>query len=193
MNLLDKALLKLGPLGSHAHYAHGYFTYPKLEDQLGSKMIFNGKENLIWSLNNYLGLANSAEVRKADEEGVKKYGLAYPMGARMMTGNTQLHEKLEFELSKFVQKEDTFLLNYGYPGMLSIIDSLVDRHDIIIYDSEAHACIIDGSRLHIGKRFVFKHNDIQDFKKQLLRAQKLIIDNNGAILVITEGVLENPR
>jgi glycine C-acetyltransferase len=188
MNLLEKALSKLGPLGSHAYYAHGYFAYPRLEGELGSKMMFNGKEKLVWSLNNYLGLANDAEVRKADEEGVKQYGLAYPMGARMMTGNTTLHELLEKKLSAFVKKQDTFLLNYGYQGMLSIIDSLVDRHDVIVYDSEAHACIIDGCRLHAGKRFVFKHNDMEDFEKQLERAEKLTQSGNGGILVITEGV-----
>lgn len=188
MNIIDKALLKLGPLGSHAHYAHGYFTFPHLEGELGSKMIFNGKEKLVWSLNNYLGLANCPEVRKADEEGTRLYGLAYPMGARMMTGNTSLHEKLEKELSAFVQKEDTYLLNYGYQGMLSIIDSLVDRHDVIVYDAEAHACIIDGLRLHIGKRFVYRHNDIADLEKQLARAGKITKENNGGILVITEGV-----
>lgn len=188
MNLIEKALLKLGPLGSHAHYAHGYFTFPRLEGELGSKMLFQRKEKLVWSLNNYLGLANCPEVRKADEEGTRLYGLAYPMGARMMTGNTQLHEKLEKELSAFVQKEDTFLLNYGYQGMLSIIDSLVDRHDVIVYDAEAHACIIDGLRLHIGKRFVYKHNNIKDLEKQLARAEKIAKENNGGILVITEGV-----
>ncbi len=188
MNLIEKALSKLGPLGAHAHYAHGYFTYPKLEGEIGSRMVFNGKERLVWSLNNYLGLANCPEIRKADEEGARKYGLGYPMGARMMTGNTDLHELLERNLAAFVQKEDTFLLNYGYQGMLSIIDSMVDRNDVIVYDSESHACIIDGLRLHIGKRFMFKHNDIEDFKKQLLRAKRLTDNNNGGILVITEGV-----
>lgn len=188
MNLLEKNLLKLGPLGDHAHYAHGYFAYPKLEGELGNQMFFNGKQKLVWSLNNYLGLANCTEVRKADEEGVRQYGLAYPMGARMMTGNTILHEMLEEKLSSFVNKEDTFLLNYGYQGMLSIIDSLLDRHDVVVYDSESHACIIDGLRLHIGRRFVYKHNDIQDFEKQLIRAQKLTDVSKGGILVITEGV-----
>jgi glycine C-acetyltransferase len=188
MNLLDKALSKLGPLGSHAYYAHGYFAYPRLEGELGNKMIFNGKEKLVWSINNYLGLANNPAARKSDEEGVKQYGLAYPMGARMMTGNSSLHELLEKKISGFVHKQDTFLLNYGYQGMLSIIDSLVDRHDIIIYDSESHACIIDGCRLHAGKRFVFKHNDMEDFEKQLKRAEKLTEIRNGGILVITEGV-----
>lgn len=188
MNLLEKNLLKLGPLGEHAHYAHGYFAYPKLEGELGNQMFFNGKQKLVWSLNNYLGLANCTEVRKADEEGARQYGLAYPMGARMMTGNTILHEMLEEKLSSFVSKEDTFLLNYGYQGMLSIIDCLLDRHDVVVYDSESHACIIDGLRLHIGKRFVYKHNDIQDFEKQLIRAKKLTDVSNGGILVITEGV-----
>jgi glycine C-acetyltransferase len=188
MNLLEKNLLKLGPLGDHAHYAHGYFAYPKLEGELGNQMFFNGKQKLVWSLNNYLGLANCTEVRKADEEGARQYGLAYPMGARMMTGNTILHEMLEEKLSSFVNKEDTFLLNYGYQGMLSIIDSLLDRHDVVVYDSESHACIIDGLRMHIGKRFVYKHNDIQDFEKQLIRAQKLTDVSKGGILVITEGV-----
>lgn len=188
MNLIEKNLSKLGPLGGHAHYAHNYFTYPRLEGELGPKMFFNGKEKLVWSLNDYLGLANHPDVRKADEEGAKQYGHAYPMGARMMTGNTKLHELLEEKLSKFVGKEDTFLLNYGYQGMLSIIDSLVDRHDVIIYDSESHACIIDGLRLHIGKCFVYKHNDIEDFEKQLLRAKKLTDLRDGGILVITEGV-----
>jgi glycine C-acetyltransferase len=188
MNLLEKVLQKLGPLGAHAHYAHGYFTFPRLQGELGSTMSFQGEDKLVWSLNNYLGLANCPKVRQADEEGAKLYGLAYPMGARMMTGNTLLHERLELELSQFVNKEDTFLLNYGYQGMLSIIDSLVDRHDVIVYDAEAHACIIDGLRLHIGKRFVFKHNDIDDLKKQLVRAKKIAKENNGGILVITEGV-----
>jgi len=188
MNIIDKVLSRPGPLGEHAYYAHGYFAYPMLEGELGPKMKFNGEEKLVWSLNNYLGLANHPTVREADAEGAKQYGLAYPMGARMMTGNSVLHELLEEKLSAFVQKEDTFLLNYGYQGMLSIIDSLLDRHDVVIYDSESHACIIDGMRLHLGKRFVFKHNDMEDFKKQLHRAKKLTDANDGGILVITEGV-----
>ncbi|UKT64763.1 aminotransferase class I/II-fold pyridoxal phosphate-dependent enzyme [Pedobacter mucosus] len=188
MNLVEKNLFKLGPLGIHAHYAHGYFAYPKLEGEIGNRMIFNGRDKLVWSLNDYLGLANDPLVRRADEEGTRQYGLAYPMGARMMTGNTILHEMLEAKLSSFVKKEDTFLLNYGYQGMSSIIDSLLDRHDVVVYDAEAHACIIDGLRLHIGKRFVFKHNDIADFEKQLIRAEKITKKTNGGILVITEGV-----
>lgn len=188
MNLIEKAISKPGPLGSHAYYAHGYFTFPKLEGELGTKMFFQGEKRLVWSLNNYLGLANCPDVRKADEEGAKHYGLGYPMGARMMTGNTPLHEELEQRLSEFVDKEDTALLNYGYQGMLSIIDSLVDRHDVIVYDSESHACIIDGLRLHIGRSFVYKHNDIADLEKQLARAGRITEANNGGILVITEGV-----
>jgi glycine C-acetyltransferase len=188
MNILEKLDLKKGPLGEHAHYAHGYYTFPKLEGEIGDKMIFRNKENLVWSLNNYLGLANHAEVRQADEIGAALYGLAYPMGARMMTGNTNLHEQLEAELSIFVKKEDTCLLNYGYQGMISIIDCLVDRHDVIVYDAESHACIIDGLRLHMGKHFVYKHNDIENLEKQLEHAKSVTLKTGGGILVITEGV-----
>lgn len=188
MNLLEKLKTRLGPLGDHAHYAHGYYTYPRLEGEIGNLMTFNGKIKLVWSLNNYLGLANHPEVRAADDEGTKLYGLAYPMGARMMSGNSKLHEEFETKIADYVQKEDAFLLNYGYQGMLSIIDSLVDRHDVIVYDAESHACIIDGMRLHMGKRFVFRHNDIEDCKKQLERAKKVVEGTNGAILLITEGV-----
>jgi glycine C-acetyltransferase len=188
MNIIDKIKTRLGPLGDHAHYAHGYYTYPRLEGDIGSLMTFNGKTKLVWSLNNYLGLANHPEVREADNEGTKLYGLAYPMGARMMSGNSKLHEEFESKIADFVQKEDAFLLNYGYQGMISIIDSLVDRHDVIVYDAESHACIIDGMRLHMGKRFVFKHNDIEDCKKQLERARIVASETKGAILVITEGV-----
>ncbi|MBL7933989.1 MAG: aminotransferase class I/II-fold pyridoxal phosphate-dependent enzyme [Bacteroidia bacterium] len=188
MNILERLKSKKGPLGEHAHYAHGYFTFPKLEGEIRHKMIFKGKENLVWSLNNYLGLANHPEVREADSTGASLYGLAYPMGARMMTGNTLLHERLEAELSIFVKKEDTFLLNYGYQGMLSIIDCLVDRHDVIVYDAESHACIIDGVRLHHGRRFVFNHNDIESLEKQLNRARALTTKSGGGILLITEGV-----
>lgn len=188
MNILDKIKTRLGPLGDHAHYAHGYYTYPRLEGEISSKMNFNGTGKLVWSLNNYLGLANHPEVREADNEGTRLYGLAYPMGARMMSGNSKLHEEFESKIADYVQKEDAFLLNYGYQGMLSIIDSLVDRHDVIVYDAESHACIIDGMRLHMGKRFVFKHNDIEDCKKQLERAKKVVEETKGVILVITEGV-----
>jgi glycine C-acetyltransferase len=188
MNILEKLNKKRGPLGEHAYYAHGYYTFPKLEGEIGHKMIFKGKENLVWSLNNYLGLANHTEVRQADATGASLYGLAYPMGARMMTGNTNLHERLEAELSIFVKKEDTCLLNYGYQGMISIIDSLVDRHDVIVYDAECHACILDGLRLHIGKHFVFKHNDIGNLEKQLEHAKGAASKTGGGVLLITEGV-----
>lgn len=188
MNILEKLKNKKGPLGEHAHYAHGYYTFPKLEGEIGHKMIFKGKELLVWSLNNYLGLANHPDVRQADSTGTSLYGLAYPMGARIMTGNSNLHERLEAELSIFVKKEDTYLLNYGYQGMLSIIDSIVDRHDVIVYDAEAHACIIDGLRLHVGKRFVFGHNDMVSLEKQLEHAKTITDKTGGGILVITEGV-----
>lgn len=178
----------MGPLGQHGEWAHGYFAFPKLEGEIGAHMVFRGKERLVWSLNNYLGLANHPEVRKADVEGAEQFGLAAPMGARMMSGNSDNHEKLERELASFVGKEDAFLLNYGYQGMVSIIDTLVDRHDVIVYDAESHACIIDGVRLHQGKRFVYSHNDMESLEKQLQRATKLVDGTPGAILVITEGV-----
>lgn len=188
MTIIDKISMRLGPLGDHAHYAHGYYAYPRLEGEISNTMLFNGKKKLVWSLNNYLGLANHPEVREADNEGARLYGLAYPMGARMMSGNTKLHEEFEQKIADYVQKEDAFLLNYGYQGMVSIIDSLVDRKDVIVYDAESHACILDGMRLHLGKRFVFKHNDIEDCEKQLERAKKIVEKTKGAILVITEGV-----
>lgn len=172
----------------HAKESHGYFTFPKLEGDIGPHMIFRGKKRLNWSLNNYLGLANHPEVRKADTEGTEKFGLAAPMGARMMSGNSNYHEQLEAELSAFVGKEDTILCNFGYQATLSAIDCLVDRRDVIVYDAESHACILDGVRLHMGKRYVFKHNDVEDCAKQLERASKLVEETGGGILVITEGV-----
>jgi glycine C-acetyltransferase len=187
-DIFEKLKKNRGPLGMHAKDAHGYFTFPKLEGEISNKMIFRGKEKLVWSLNNYLGLANHPDVRKADAEACAQYGLALPMGARMMSGNSNHHEKLEKELSEFMHKEDTILLNFGYQGMVSAIDCLVDRHDVIVYDSEAHACIIDGLRLHMGKRFVYPHNDIENLAKQLERASKITEQTNGGILVITEGV-----
>ncbi len=188
MDLFEKLKLNPGPLGSYAKEVHGYFTFPKLEGEIGPRMIFRGKERLNWSLNNYLGLANHPEVRKADAEGAAQYGAALPMGARMMSGNTDLHEQLERELADFEKKEDAILVNYGYQGIMSAIDALVDRHDVIVYDSESHACIIDGVRLHMGKRYVYPHNDISNLETQLERATKLVAESNGAILVITEGV-----
>lgn len=178
----------MGPLGQHQKWSHGYFSFPRLEGEIASHMQFMGKEHLVWSLNNYLGLANHPEVREADAKGAEDYGLAYPMGARMMSGNTKHHESLEQNLATFVGKESGFLLNYGYQGMVSIIDTLVDRNDVIVYDAESHACIVDGVRLHMGKRFVYKHNDVDSCEKQLERATKLTAETGGGILVITEGV-----
>lgn len=188
-DLFDMLLSKDNPIGRYRNRAHGYFTFPKLEGELGSQMSFNRKKVIMWSLNDYLGLANHQEVRQIDADSTAKFGLAYPMGSRMMSGNTEFHEQLEHNLSEFVNKEDTLLLNFGYQGMVSIIDSLCSRHDIIIYDAESHACIIDGLRLHTGHRFVFKHNDIIDLEKQLDRAKKLLKNRqNGGVLVITEGL-----
>lgn len=178
----------MGPIGQHQKMAHGYFAFPKLEGEIAPHMKFRGKEHLVWSLNNYLGLANHPEVREADAQAAADYGMAYPMGARMMSGNSNHHEELEKGLATFVGKEDGFLLNYGYQGMVSIIDTLVDRNDVIVYDAESHACIIDGVRLHMGKRFVYQHNDIESCRKQLERASRLAEQTGGAILVITEGV-----
>ncbi len=188
MDLFEKIKHNRGPLGQHAKDAHGYFTFPKLEGEVAAHMKFRGKEVLGWSINNYIGLANHPEVREADAKAAAEWGLGYPMGSRMMSGNTNYHEKLEKELSDFMQKEDTILLNFGYQGMLSAIDALVDRNDVIVYDAESHACIVDGVRLHQGKRFVFPHNDIENLTKQLERAEKITEKTGGAVLVITEGV-----
>jgi glycine C-acetyltransferase len=188
LDIFEKITRHMGPLGQHQKWSHGYFSFPKLEGDLGPHMTFRGKEHLVWSLNNYLGLANHPEVRDADTKGAADFGMAYPMGARMMSGNSKYHEQLEQQLAAFVGKADAFLLNYGYQGMVSIIDALVDRNDVIVYDGESHACIIDGLRLHMGKRFVYQHNDIDSAKKQLERASKLVEQSGGGILVITEGV-----
>jgi glycine C-acetyltransferase len=187
-DIFEKVKKNMGPLGAHIKEAHGYFTFPKLEGEIGPKMNFNGKEKLNWSLNNYLGLANHPEVRKADAEAAANYGMAYPMGARMMSGNSNPHEQLERELAAFVGKEDAILLNFGYQGVVSIIDAMVDRHDVIVYDAESHACIVDGVRLHAGHRFQYKHNDMESCEKQLQRATKLVEKSGGGIFVITEGV-----
>jgi glycine C-acetyltransferase len=188
-DIFDRLLKNYGPIGQHRDRAHGYFAFPKLEGEIGSRMTFRGSEVIVWSLNNYLGLANHPEVRKADAAAAAQYGLALPMGARMMSGNSNLHEQLEAELAEFEGKEDAALLNYGYQGMVSIIDVLCSRHDVIVYDAESHACIIDGLRLHPGHRYVYKHNDMEDFEKQLERAASLIErQKTGGILVITEGV-----
>jgi glycine C-acetyltransferase len=190
-DIFDKVVNNMGPIGSHAHYSHHYYSFPKLSGELGPNMTFNGKKMLNWSLNNYLGLANHPEVREADTKGAQEYGLAYPMGARMMTGNTDLHEEFELKLAAYVGKEDSFLLNYGYQGVMSVVEAMVDPRDIIVYDAESHACLIDGVRLHRakgGKSYTFKHNDMPSLEKNLIRATKLANEQNGAILVITEGV-----
>ncbi|MAJ50583.1 MAG: 8-amino-7-oxononanoate synthase [Flammeovirgaceae bacterium] len=188
MDLFEKLLKDRGHLGSHSHVDDNYYMFPKLEGEIAPRMMFKGKEMLTWSLNNYLGLANHPEVRKADMQAAADWGLGYPMGARMMTGNSDYHEQLEQELATFVGKETGMLLNFGYQGIMSVIDALVDRKDVIVYDAESHACIIDGLRLHMGKRFVYPHNDIDNLKIQLGRAEKLTKDSGGGILVITEGV-----
>ncbi|PZX57078.1 glycine C-acetyltransferase [Algoriphagus ratkowskyi] len=188
MDLFAKLKMNMGPLGKHSDFADGYFSFPKLEGEIAPRMKFQGKNVLTWSLNNYLGLANHPEVRKADADAAAQYGAAHPMGARMMSGQTSLHEQLEDELAAFVKKDKAYLLNYGYQGIMSVIDSLLDRKDVVVYDSECHACIIDALRMHLGKRYVFPHNDIQNCEKQLERATKLANETGGGILVITEGV-----
>jgi glycine C-acetyltransferase len=188
LDLFEKLIKNRGPLGKHSDLSEGYFMFPKLEGEIKPRMIFQGKEVLTWSLNNYLGLANHPEVRQADADSAAKYGMAYPMGARMMSGNTNYHEQLENELAAFVGKQAAYLLNFGYQGVVSIIDAVVDRHDVIVYDAECHACIIDGVRLHMGKRFVYNHNDMDSLEKQLVRATKMAKETGGGILVITEGV-----
>ena len=188
VDIFDRMKAAKGPLEQYQQKADGYFMFPELEGEIAPRMRFNGKEVLTWSLNNYLGLANHPEVRKADAEGALQFGMAYPMGARMMSGETKYHKELEQKLAKFVHKPTAYLLNFGYQGMVSIIDTLLDRKDVVVYDSESHACILDGLRLHIGKRFVFPHNDIENLRKQLERATRLADEQQGGILVITEGV-----
>lgn len=188
MDIFDKLNINKTPLGHYAHVDPGYFMFPKLEGEIAPRMTFRGTKVLTWSLNNYLGLANHPEVREVDAKATEEWGLAYPMGARIMSGNTVYHEQLENELAEFVHKEAGLLLNYGYQGIMSIIDTMVDRKDVIVYDAESHACIIDGVRLHMGKRFVYPHNDIESLEKQLHRAEKICKETGGGILVITEGV-----
>jgi len=188
VDLFDKLKMEAGPLAKYSHLPDDYFFFPKLEGEIGPRMKFNGKTVLNWSLNNYLGLANHPEVRKADADAAAAYGMAAPMGARMMSGNSVNHLELERQLADFIKKEDVMLLNFGYQGVVSIIDALVDRKDVIVYDAESHACIIDGVRLHMGKRFVYSHNDMDSLEKQLQRATKLAEETGGGILVITEGV-----
>ncbi len=187
-DLFDKIYKDKGPLGKWASHAEGYFVFPKIEGQISNRMKFQGKEVITWSINDYLGLANHPEVRKVDAEAAQQYGSAYPMGARMMSGHTSLHEQLQNELAAFVNKEAAYLLNFGYQGILSTIDALVSKDDIIVYDVDAHACIIDGVRLHMGKRFTYKHNDVESLEKNLERATKMAEQTGGGILVISEGV-----
>ena len=187
-DLFEKIYKDKGPLGKWASQAEGYFVFPKLEGQISNRMKFQGKDVITWSINDYLGLANHPEVRKVDAEAANDYGAAYPMGARMMSGHTSLHEQLQNELAEFVSKEATYLLNFGYQGIMSTIDALVGKDDIIVYDVDSHACIIDGVRLHMGKRFTYKHNDIESLEKNLERATKMAEHTGGGILVISEGV-----
>ena len=188
MDIFDKIRKNRGALGQYQEQGDGYFMFPKLEGEIGPRMKFMGKDVLNWSLNNYLGLANDPEIRKVDAEAAAQYGLAYPMGARMMSGQTTMHERFEQMAAEFEGKEAAYLLNYGYQGMVSIIDALAGRKDVIVYDSESHACIMDGLRMVLSKRFVFPHNDMAGFEKQLQHAQKIVAETGGGILVITEGV-----
>ena len=187
-DLFEKFSKSMGPLGKWASIAEGYFVFPKLEGKISNRMKFNGKEVITWSVNDYLGLSNHPEVRKIDSEAAEEYGSAYPMGARMMSGHTSMHEKLENQLADFVNKESAYVLNFGYQGILSIVDTLVSKNDVIVYDVDAHACIIDGVRLHLGKRFTFKHNDMDSLVINLKRAEKIVEKTGGGILVISEGV-----
>ncbi|MFL2609253.1 MAG: aminotransferase class I/II-fold pyridoxal phosphate-dependent enzyme [Cryomorphaceae bacterium] len=187
-DLFEKFSKSMGPLGKWASIAEGYFVFPKLEGKISNRMKFNGKEVITWSVNDYLGLSNHPEVRKIDSEAAEEYGSAYPMGARMMSGHTSMHEKLENQLADFVNKESAYVLNFGYQGILSIVDTLVSKNDVIVYDVDAHACIVDGVRLHLGKRFTFKHNDIESLVINLKRAEKIVEKTGGGILVISEGV-----
>ena len=187
-DLFKKMYIDKGPLGKWADIAEGYFAFPKLEGEISNRMKFQGKKVITWSINDYLGLANHPDVRKTDAEAAKKYGSAYPMGARLMSGHTHLHERLEKELAEFAKKESAYLLNFGYQGILSTIDSLLGKNDVVVYDMDSHACIVDGVRLHLGKRFTYKHNDISSLEKNLGRATKIVNETGGGILVISEGV-----
>ena len=187
-DLFQRIIKNKGPLGKWASIAEGYFVFPKLEGPIANRMKFNGKEVITWSVNDYLGLANNPEVREIDSEAAQRFGSAHPMGARMMSGHTDLHEKLEKILADLVNKESSYVLNFGYQGILSTIDTLVSKNDVIVYDADSHACIIDGVRLHLGKRFTYKHNDIESLEKNLIRASKVATNNDGGILVISEGV-----
>lgn len=187
-DLFEKFQKDRGPLGQYQEVAHGYFAFPKLEGELAPRMQFQGREMIVWSINNYLGLGNHPEIRKVDAQSAADYGMAYPMGARIMSGETAHHEQLEAELADFVQKEAVLLLNYGYQGILSIVDTLLDRRDVVVYDKEDHACIYDGLRMHLGKRVPYEHNDFESFQKQIAKAAVMAEESGGGILVVTEGV-----
>jgi len=187
-DIFDRIIENKGPLGKWASQAEGYFVFPKLEGPISNRMKFRGKDVITWSINDYLGLANLPEIKKVDSEAALEHGTAYPMGARMMSGHTNYHEQLEKELAAFVNKQSSYLLNFGYQGFMSVVDALVAKDDIIVYDVDCHACIIDGVRLHVGKRFTFKHNDVESLEKNLERATKLANETGGGILVISEGV-----
>lgn len=188
VDIFDRLRQNPGPLGQFADYGEGYFVFPKLDGPIGPRMMFQGKEVIFWSANDYLGLCNHPEVLEADAKAAAEFGMFYPMGARAMSGETAQHNQLERELADFVGKESAYLLNFGYQGMVSTIDALVSRHDVIVYDADSHACIVDGVRLHMGKSFTFKHNDMVSLEKNLARAEKVAEENGGGILVITEGV-----
>lgn len=188
MDLFNRIIEQAGPIGKYAEVADGYYMFPQLEGELGNRMTFKGKEVVCWSINNYLGLANHPEVRQADAESAARWGLAYPMGARMMSGETRQHRKLETALAQFVGKPEGYLLNYGYQGIMSAIDALLSRHDVVVYDAESHACIVDAVRMHLGQRYAYTHNDIASLAKNLDRAKRITDENGGGILVITEGV-----
>lgn len=188
MDIFERIKQQRGPLGQYAEAAEGYYIFPKLEGELGNKMFFKGKEVIMWSINDYLGLANHPEVREADRQAFAQYGLAYPMGARMMSGNTDEHDALERELADFVQNESAVLVNFGYQGIFSAIDCILTRRDVVVYDADSHACIVDGLRMHLGKRFSYQHNDIKSLEKRLQVAEKLAEEQGGGVLVITEGV-----
>ena len=187
-DLFEKMYNDKSPLGKWANVVEGYFAFPKLEGEISNRMKFQGKEVITWSVNDYLGLANHPDIRKTDAEAAKLYGSAYPMGARLMSGHTLLHEKLEKELAEFSNKESAYVLNFGYQGILSTIDSLLGKNDVVVYDMDSHACIVDGVRLHLGKRFTYKHNDISSLEKNLNRASKITAHTGGGVLVISEGV-----
>ncbi|MBK8503659.1 MAG: pyridoxal phosphate-dependent aminotransferase family protein [Saprospiraceae bacterium] len=188
MDLFKRIRENAGPLGKYADVSEGYYIFPKLEGEIGSRMMFDGKEMIVWSINNYLGLANHPEVRKVDADSAAQWGMAYPMGSRMMSGNTKYHGQLENELASFVQKPAGLLVNFGYQAMTSAIDALLSRKDVVVYDAECHACIVDGGRKHLGQRFAFDHNNMESLEKNLGRAKALTDKTGGGIMVISEGV-----